>query len=84
MKFRRVVTFTRKLRFESSVISYGSQTDLFEVMEDKRFESSVISYGSQTNLMLRLMSTVFESSVISYGSQTRGYSLTRLRSLRVV
>ena len=62
MKFRRVVTFTRKLRFESSVISYGSQT----------------------NLMLRLMSTVFESSVISYGSQTRGYSLTRLRSLRVV
>ena len=25
MKFRRVVTFTRKLRFESSVISYGSK-----------------------------------------------------------
>ena len=84
MKFRRVVTFTRKLRFESSVISYGSQTRMLINVNQVVFESSVISYGSQTNLMLRLMSTVFESSVISYGSQTRGYSLTRLRSLRVV
>ena len=84
MKFRRVVTFTRKLRFESSVISYGSQTLKYLLNLKHLFESSVISYGSQTNLMLRLMSTVFESSVISYGSQTRGYSLTRLRSLRVV
>ena len=48
MKFRRVVTFTRKLRFESSVISYGSQTEYPSDMAAIKFESSVISYGSQT------------------------------------
>ena len=48
MKFRRVVTFTRKLRFESSVISYGSQTKLAAGEPLPEFESSVISYGSQT------------------------------------
>ena len=48
MKFRRVVTFTRKLRFESSVISYGSQTERKFRNQRKSFESSVISYGSQT------------------------------------
>ena len=36
------------LRFESSVISYGSKT-LFEVsVPESVFESSVISYGSKT------------------------------------
>ena len=48
MKFRRVVTFTRKLRFESSVISYGSQTIFHGYIQAVQFESSVISYGSQT------------------------------------
>ena len=48
MKFRRVVTFTRKLRFESSVISYGSQTVIKKLGRIIVFESSVISYGSQT------------------------------------
>ena len=48
MKFRRVVTFTRKLRFESSVISYGSQTEHANDHHQNEFESSVISYGSQT------------------------------------
>ena len=43
-----VVAFIFKLRFESSVISYGSQTlaDCFKI--SCTFESSVISYGSQT------------------------------------
>ena len=35
--------------FESSVISYGSQTELAELIVAIQFESSVISYGSQTN-----------------------------------
>ena len=37
--------------FESSVISYGSQTKDFVYALDRAFESSVISYGSQTNLL---------------------------------
>ena len=70
MKFRRVVTFTRKLRFESSVISYGSQTKFSFSTATDRFESSVISYGSQTNVSAPGGPMLFESSVISYGSQT--------------
>ena len=70
MKFRRVVTFTRKLRFESSVISYGSQTAIKKDGQITGFESSVISYGSQTKGCLHISKTLFESSVISYGSQT--------------
>lgn len=46
MKFRRVVTFTRKLRFESSVISYGSQTIASATQINAAFESSVIPYDS--------------------------------------
>lgn len=43
MKFRRVVAFTRKLRFESSVVSYGSQTfGVYESAADP-FESSIVS-----------------------------------------
>ena len=38
------------LRFESSVISYGSQTMRYYNKRDIPFESSVISYGSQTVL----------------------------------
>ena len=34
--------------FESSVISYGSQTAYDLVEKNSKFESSVISYGSQT------------------------------------
>ena len=74
MKFRRVVTFTRKLRFESSVISYGSQTYLQSLISSATFESSVISYGSQTYLQSLIASATFESSVISYGSQTVEYA----------
>ena len=35
-------------RFESSVISYGSQTAKCQFPVSRMFESSVISYGSQT------------------------------------
>ena len=41
---------TRKLRFESSVISYGSQTYMERIGLEPMFESSVISYGSQTGM----------------------------------
>ena len=38
-----------KDEFESSVISYGSQTDVSQLASPSTFESSVISYGSQTS-----------------------------------
>ena len=52
MKLRRVVAFIRKLRFESSVISYGCQTHLSLTVTVVWFESSVISYGCQTQAKL--------------------------------
>ena len=39
----------REMRFESSVISYGSETDEEEDHDEYEFESSVISYGSETS-----------------------------------
>ena len=67
---RRSKPETNNYEFESSVISYGSQTlnpcDLAAVL----FESSVISYGSQTEYTDDQELALFESSVISYGSQT--------------
>ena len=59
-----------KSQFESSVISYGSQTPGMVSGASFPFESSVISYGSQTQFLFFSTSTPFESSVISYGSQT--------------
>ena len=70
MKVQRVVAFIRKLRFESSVISYGCQTHCQQRNRTAPFESSVISYGCQTNAQIRGQSSMFESSVISYGCQT--------------
>ena len=60
----------QNLQFESSVISYGSQTTAWAQAIWHSFESSVISYGSQTYLLAELDNSAFESSVISYGSQT--------------
>ena len=65
-----VVAFIFKLRFESSVISYGSQTTSPQAIKMYAFESSVISYGSQTKRAKKVHALTFESSVISYGSQT--------------
>ena len=56
--------------FESSVISYGSQTSPWYNEKQQAFESSVISYGSQTSPWYNEKQQAFESSVISYGSQT--------------
>ncbi len=56
--------------FESSVISYGSQTLVMKDYLVEMFESSVISYGSQTAESFSMGALEFESSVISYGSQT--------------
>ena len=70
MKLRRVVAFIRKLRFESSVISYGCQTLLQSRSKESWFESSVISYGCQTVKEYNINKRLFESSVISYGCQT--------------
>ena len=52
MKVQRVVAFIRKLRFESSVISYGCQTDPKNHDKADKFESSVISYGCQTTFSM--------------------------------
>lgn len=60
MKLRRVVAFIRKLRFESSVISYGCQTYSQNTSKHQRFESSVISYGYQT-----IASVLFLLSLLS-------------------
>ena len=40
------------MTFESSVISYGSQTKKNSNVYFIKFESSVISYGSQTSELL--------------------------------
>ena len=37
--------------FESSVISYGSESTRFAEMSLDKFESSVISYGSESRIM---------------------------------
>ena len=58
------------MKFESSVISYGSQTYVGFLCVYCTFESSVISYGSQTDTGSLSVRPSFESSVISYGSQT--------------
>ena len=70
--------------FESSVISYGSQTHHKRGTDTGRFESSVISYGSQTGLSNVKRNWQFESSVISYGSQTCPYTHPLSCGLRVV
>ena len=63
--------------FESSVISYGSQTMTSSHESCGEFESSVISYGSQTLPFVRFICHMFESSVISYGSQTEYVDVSR-------
>ena len=57
------------LRFESSVILYGSQAQSHVPRLVCLFESSVILYGSQAFPDADLSVLSFESSVILYGSQ---------------
>ena len=72
------------MRFESSVISYGSQTPVIGLIAACLFESSVISYGSQTEIKEKRRENAFESSVISYGSQTCFLKIIATPRLRVV
>ena len=57
------------IRFESSVISYGSKAPIVDPPPQEKFESSVISYGSKAKDILLTERSKFESSVISYGSK---------------
>ena len=59
------------LRFESSVISYGSEARKAGGNGPPSFESSVISYGSEAPAACFFTFTLFESSVISYGSEAK-------------
>ena len=55
MKYNmQCVGMTRKLRFESNVISYGNQTIRELHITDGMFESNVISYGNQTIIWMDL------------------------------
>ena len=73
------------LRFESSVISFGSKTKSLISSVSGLFESSVISFGSKTMQAIRRLVTSFESSVISFGSKTAMDELrAMIGGLRVV
>ena len=70
------VSMTRKLRFESGVISYGNQTLDKVKWNGILFESGVISYGNQTCWFAKLWLVPFESGVISYGNQTHPFVIS--------
>ena len=57
-------------RFESDVISDGTQTMVSDAKIIVRFESDVISDGTQTHRRLHSAAAQFESDVISDGTQT--------------
>ena len=56
-------------KFESGVVSYGSQAQKQAYFRVVWFESGVVSYGSQALMERCHHSTEFESGVVSYGSQ---------------
>ena len=58
------------LKFESDVISDGTQTKLAQQTLNVKFESDVISDGTQTKNTYNVLWIVFESDVISDGTQT--------------
>ena len=60
------VSMTRKLRFDSSVISHGSKTLGKKNAMKPWFDSSVISHGSKTDRWKTSICEQFESNVISY------------------
>ena len=72
------------LRFESSVISYGSEAKKDGHEGRWEFESSVISYGSEADGGRAMIQMRFESSVISYGSEARFVLVFQPACLRVV
>lgn len=65
------------MRFESDVISDGTQTSSISNNEQESFESDVISDGTQTGKDEIIKLPWFESDVISVGTQTQIYSAKR-------
>ena len=59
-----------KVKFESSVNSYGRKTTPIFYRLCCQFESSVNSYGRKTCRTVCLACLLFESSVNSYGRKT--------------
>ena len=60
------------LRFESDVISDGTQAIFIKSRWIISFESDVISDGTQASTFKRTLCFVFESDVISDGTQADG------------
>ena len=67
------------LRFESSVIFNGTQTDDLSRRMKMAFESSVIFNGTQTTGSITSVLQLFESSVIFNGTQTSARMGTSVR-----
>ena len=72
------------MRFESDVISDGTQTYSLTTSKLQKFESDVISDGTQTLTLFRVMLSPFESDVISDGTQTNHVNSRTTKSLRVM
>ena len=72
------------MRFESSVNSDGTQTNIAFILKHHLFESSVNSDGTQTACDKSAYWLAFESSVNSDGTQTQQYSQRHKHCLRVV
>ena len=72
------------MRFESDVISDGTQTDNHRMKKFVKFESDVISDGTQTWCFARRYIPTFESDVISDGTQTTQDNNNAKRCLRVM
>ena len=60
----------KEVKFESSVILWGSKTSNNLIFSTSPFESSVILWGSKTPQEAGTPQQMFESSVILWGSKT--------------
>ena len=72
------------LRFESSVIRYGTQAVGLYINGEVWFESSVIRYGTQAIVEIIFPLPQFESSVIRYGTQAETAFIIFVLRLRAV
>ena len=68
-------------KFESDVISDGTQTLGTADLLANMFESDIISDGTQTGEEFEVKGNKFESDVISDGTQTHGVTLEELASV---
>ena len=72
------------MRFESDVISDGTQTCIRQLLAVPLFESDVISDGTQTRSRRLINHNLFESDVISDGTQTHLSTCGYRHGLRVM